>query len=65
MYFSYFSQGFLDDPRNTDNAWVESEAVHVHDTSDFLLAYPLMEPENGANPAWQCEAHRISTLSHF
>lgn len=37
-------QGYMDDPRNTDNAWVETDAVHCHDETDFLSAYPLLEP---------------------
>lgn len=26
-------QGYVDDPRNTDNAWMETVAVHIHDHS--------------------------------
>ena len=29
-------KGYVDDPRNTDNAWMETEAVNYHDeTSNF------------------------------
>eukprot|EP00048_Salpingoeca_helianthica_P009388 m.134912 g.134912 ORF g.134912 m.134912 type:complete len:1743 (+) comp14855_c0_seq3:157-5385(+) len=37
-------QGFMNDPRNTDNAWVETDAVHCHDDTDFLAGFPLLEP---------------------
>ncbi|XP_077157062.1 ADP-ribose pyrophosphatase, mitochondrial isoform X2 [Paroedura picta] len=28
-------KGYVDDPRNTDNAWMETEAVNYHDESGF------------------------------
>ena len=28
-------RGYVDDPRNTDNAWIETVAVHVHDASGY------------------------------
>jgi len=33
----------MDDPRNTDDAWVVSRAFHIHDEENFLAAYPLMD----------------------
>ena len=32
--------GYVDDPRNTDNAWMETTAVHFH-ISDPVLAHGL------------------------
>jgi ADP-ribose pyrophosphatase len=37
-------QGYVDDPRNTDNAWMETTAVHVHLTDEQV---GIMEPEAG------------------
>lgn len=32
-------RGYVDDPRNTDNAWMETEAVNYHDeTGKYLQA---------------------------
>jgi len=42
MFFPFFLQvykGYVDDPRNTDNAWMETVAVNFHDESgisDFI-----------------------------
>jgi hypothetical protein len=46
-YFYFTQQGYVDDPRNTDHAWAESEAVHIHDENDFLAGFPLLEPDRG------------------
>lgn len=33
-------KGYVDDPRNTDNAWMETEAVNYHDeTGNFTYVY--------------------------
>jgi ADP-ribose pyrophosphatase len=29
--FFFYAQGYVDDPRNTDNAWLETVAVNFHD----------------------------------
>jgi hypothetical protein len=35
------TQGYVDDPRNTDNAWVETSVAHVHDTTGEFFDYFL------------------------
>ncbi|VDQ01181.1 unnamed protein product [Trichobilharzia regenti] len=35
-------KGYVDDPRNTDNAWMETVAVNFHDEQgDSLALFPL------------------------
>lgn len=43
-----FFKGLTCDPRDTDNAWVESSVMHVHDDTNILSKYEMTE---GANPA--------------
>jgi len=43
-----FYQGLTCDPRDTDNAWVESMVMHVHDDTNILSKYEMTE---GSNPA--------------
>ena len=33
--------GYVDDPRNTDNAWMETVAYNFHDESDILKSLKL------------------------
>lgn len=39
-------QGYMDDVRNTDNAWVETEAINTHDDSGVFSAATLMQQTN-------------------
>ncbi|XP_018427320.1 PREDICTED: transient receptor potential cation channel subfamily M member 2-like [Nanorana parkeri] len=54
--------GYLDDPRNTDNAWIETLAISVHlDTqgsSDKLLQN-LKESDHEITLRWQLLDHKI------
>lgn len=35
-------KGYVDDPRNTDNAWMETVAINFHDeTGDQISQFPL------------------------
>lgn len=36
-------QGYVDDPRNTDNAWIETDAYHLHIPSDVLIQLAVHE----------------------
>ncbi len=36
----------MDDPRNTDHAWIESEAYNVHDDTGIFAKAELMETTN-------------------
>ena len=39
MHASSTSQGYLDDKRNTDHAWLETRIRHYHDDSSTLLKW--------------------------
>jgi ADP-ribose pyrophosphatase len=39
--------GYVDDPRNTDNAWMESKAVHFHCTPELGQMLPLNIKKRG------------------
>lgn len=46
-------QGYVDDPRNTDNAWIETIAVHFHDnTGTDVGALPLTAGDDAADASW-------------
>lgn len=35
--------GYVDDPRNTDNAWIETTVLHVHDDMGTVFStFPLL-----------------------
>ena len=35
--------GYVDDGRNTDNAWIETQATHFHDDDDFLGKLEILD----------------------
>ncbi|XP_015772187.1 PREDICTED: ADP-ribose pyrophosphatase, mitochondrial-like [Acropora digitifera] len=41
-------KGYLDDQRNTDNAWVETVAMNFHDETGKMLSSLDFEDEKGA-----------------
>uniref|UniRef100_A0A8D0H2A8 ADP-ribose pyrophosphatase, mitochondrial n=1 Tax=Sphenodon punctatus TaxID=8508 RepID=A0A8D0H2A8_SPHPU len=41
-------KGYVDDPRNTDNAWMETEAVNYHDESGEIMDNLHLEPGDDA-----------------
>jgi len=46
-------QGYIDDPRNTDNAWMESEAVNMHDeTGELTKDLKLEAGDDAAKVKW-------------
>lgn len=46
-------QGYVDDPRNTDNAWMETTVVHVHDdTGSIFSKFPLSAGDDAASAFW-------------
>ncbi len=48
MYF-----GFLNDPRNTDNAWLETAVFHFHgETAGAMTTLPLQSGGNVTRVAW-------------
>lgn len=46
-------RGYVDDPRNTDNAWIETVAVNFHDDSGTSVgAFPLCAGDDAVNVRW-------------
>lgn len=46
-------RGYVDDPRNTDNAWMETEAVNYHDeTGEALDNLPLEAGDDAGKVKW-------------
>lgn len=45
--------GYVDDPRNTDNAWIETVAMNFHDESGTSVgAFPLCAGDDAVNVHW-------------
>lgn len=40
MLFQIY-EGYIDDPRNTDNAWIETVAYHFHDETGITANIDL------------------------
>ena len=45
-------RGYVDDPRNTDNAWMETTAFHFHCTADLAVQLPLRAGDDAHNVTW-------------
>lgn len=46
-------KGYVDDPRNTDNAWMETIAVNFHDEEGNLVGkFPLRAGDDAKNVQW-------------
>jgi len=46
-------RGYVDDPRNTDNAWMETTAIHFHDdTGDQVGTFPLAAGDDAGAIQW-------------
>ncbi|XP_037385636.1 ADP-ribose pyrophosphatase, mitochondrial isoform X2 [Talpa occidentalis] len=41
-------KGYVDDPRNTDNAWIETEAVNYHDETGEIMDNLILEAGDDA-----------------
>ena len=44
-------QGYVEDPRNTDNAWMESSLFHLHLSDDSVLGQTKIRPGSDARDA--------------
>ena len=45
--------GYSDDPRNTDNAWLETSVYHFHDEDGTTMArFPLQGGDDAKSAAW-------------
>ncbi|XP_076331827.1 ADP-ribose pyrophosphatase, mitochondrial isoform X2 [Tachypleus tridentatus] len=46
-------RGYVDDPRNTDNAWMETVVYNFHDeTGDIVGKFPLQAGDDAAKVRW-------------
>eukprot|EP00565_Helicotheca_tamesis_P007479 CAMPEP_0185727720 /NCGR_PEP_ID=MMETSP1171-20130828/3337_1 /TAXON_ID=374046 /ORGANISM="Helicotheca tamensis, Strain CCMP826" /LENGTH=288 /DNA_ID=CAMNT_0028396349 /DNA_START=182 /DNA_END=1048 /DNA_ORIENTATION=+ len=45
-------EGYVDDPRNTDNAWMETSAMHFHCSEELGRMLPLHAGDDAAAVAW-------------
>ncbi len=52
LYENTVSQGYVDDPRNTDNAWLETTAIHTHLAFDVTQKMVLKAGDDAADYAW-------------
>jgi len=52
MYESIVSRGYVDDPRNTDNAWLETTAIHTHLAFDLANKMDLKAGDDAADFRW-------------
>uniref|UniRef100_A0A1B6D243 Nudix hydrolase domain-containing protein n=1 Tax=Clastoptera arizonana TaxID=38151 RepID=A0A1B6D243_9HEMI len=57
-------KGYVDDPRNTDNSWVECIVVHFHDDSgDMIGSIPLSAGDDACNVTWMDLSHDLMLYS--
>lgn len=49
---SVIRKGYMDDPRNTDIAWIESVAVHFHASENLAQQLTLTHGDDAANVKW-------------
>ena len=45
--------GYVDDPRNTDDAWMETEVRHFHLDDDLAAQIPLEAGDDAGHVAWE------------
>ena len=54
-------KGYVDDPRNTDNAWMETVAFSFHDSTGFSIGkFPLQAGDDAANICWMPLNRKVS-----
>lgn len=52
LYEAIVSQGYVDDPRNTDNAWMETTAIHTHIAFDVSQKMHLIAGDDAVGAKW-------------
>lgn len=52
LYEEIVSEGYVDDPRNTDNAWLETTAIHTHLAFDVANKMDLAAGDDAAGFSW-------------
>jgi ADP-ribose pyrophosphatase YjhB (NUDIX family) len=57
-------RGYVDDPRNTDNAWMETTAFHFHCDAEMGALLPLHAGDDAADVTWLDvdEAHYVCAI---
>ena len=56
--------GYVDDPRNTDNAWMETVAFSFHDDGGTKIGqFPLAAGDDAANICWMELSSQISVYA--
>ncbi|KAJ8250914.1 hypothetical protein GJAV_G00214700 [Gymnothorax javanicus] len=62
-------KGYVDDPRNTDNSWIETVAVNFHDeTGDSVSELPLQAGDDAGQPAaarYSCYLFKLRTTEDY
>merc|ERR1712096_546261 len=54
-------KGYVDDPRNTDNAWMETVAFSFHDnTGSSVGQFPLHAGDDAAKVCWMELSSKVS-----
>jgi len=53
LYEQVVFQGYVDDPRNTDNAWLETTAIHSHIAYDIASRMKLQAGDDAASVQWR------------
>lgn len=60
---SLIYQGYVDDPRNTDNAWMETDAYHLHLTNEEASGVLLKANDDAKEAKWMtCNSDAINNL---
>jgi len=52
IYEGIVSEGYVDDPRNTDNAWLETTAIHTHLALEVANKMDLTAGDDAADFSW-------------
>eukprot|EP00299_Pterocystis_sp_00344_P011804 c5571_g1_i1.p1 GENE.c5571_g1_i1~~c5571_g1_i1.p1 ORF type:complete len:254 (+),score=60.82 c5571_g1_i1:45-806(+) len=58
-------EGYVDDPRNTDNAWMETVAKHFHISEEVAEALPLYAADDAKDVQWLCLEDNEEQLSRL
>jgi ADP-ribose pyrophosphatase len=67
LYEKIVFQGYVDDPRNTDNAWLETTAIHSHIPYEQVKWLNLKAGDDAASFAWhpvQSKSFSLFYASH-
>lgn len=63
LYERVVWRGYVDDPRNTDNAWLETTAIHTHLSNEVAASMNLEAGDDAADFLWVPIS--AETLSNF